>query len=185
MINYLRVFFLGFFFFDGSFSTSSCGRNFEDIDMQSFANCRRIIVYFFYMHHMVIFSLFFLNIENLKRKKNYEKMHSTVNIDRIFFWQPVCNVWSFLYKWNNDMRSFLLFSWHRVILCDKGYKMIRSIVIKILPFMPRGCDYAVSSETRECTMFCRTLPLRNCHGILIIILDPYMMYYSKANELLY
>ena len=40
-------------------------------------------------------------------------------------------------------------------------------------------------KSRECTMFCRALSLRNYHGILIIILDPYMMRHFKANELLY
>ena len=34
-----------------------------------------------------------------------------------------------------DMRSFLLFSWHRVILFDMRYMIIRSIVIEIASFM--------------------------------------------------
>ena len=47
--------------FYGSISTSSCGLNFEDIDMRSFANCRRRR--FFYMQHMVIFHYFFLKMK--------------------------------------------------------------------------------------------------------------------------
>ena len=41
------------------FFTSSCGRNFEDIDLRFFANCRRRMVIFFYMQHghlLIIFS---------------------------------------------------------------------------------------------------------------------------------
>ena len=34
----------GCFFYD-PFLTSSCGRNFEDIDLRFFANCRRIILF--------------------------------------------------------------------------------------------------------------------------------------------
>ena len=59
-------------FYDDPFLTSSCGRNFEDIDLRFFANCRRKIVSF-YMQHEVIYSLFFLEKENLKRDQFYEK----------------------------------------------------------------------------------------------------------------
>ena len=58
-LNIYRV-----FLFDDTFLTSSCVHNFEDIDMQFFANCRRRIIVFFYMQYVVIYSLFFLEIEN-------------------------------------------------------------------------------------------------------------------------
>jgi len=65
------------------------------------------------------------------------------------------------------------------------YKMILSIVIKISPFMPRGRDYAVSLQIRRMYYVLPGFATKECHGILIIILDPYMMHHFKANELLY
>ena len=46
-------------FFDDTFLASSCRRNIEDIDLRFFANCRRIMILFFYMQYVVIFLLFF------------------------------------------------------------------------------------------------------------------------------
>ena len=40
-----------------------CGRNFEDIDLRFFANCRRQIIVFFLYQYVVIYSLFFLKTE--------------------------------------------------------------------------------------------------------------------------
>ena len=51
------------FLFDDMFLTSSCGRNFDDIDMRFFANCRRRMVVFFHMQYVVIYSLFFLELK--------------------------------------------------------------------------------------------------------------------------
>ena len=49
-----------FVFFDTLLFTSSCGRNFEDIDLRFFANCRRRrMVVLFYMQHVVIYSSIF------------------------------------------------------------------------------------------------------------------------------
>ena len=74
-----------FFFFDDPFLTSSCRRNSEDIDLRFFLQIVEEEWYFFYMQHVVIYSLFFLEIENLKKDQFYKKMHSSVNIDHVFF----------------------------------------------------------------------------------------------------
>ena len=50
------------FLFDDTFLTSSCGRNFEDIDMRFFANCTRRMVVFFSICNMWSFTHYsFLN----------------------------------------------------------------------------------------------------------------------------
>ena len=72
------------FFYDPFFA-SSCGRNFEDIDLRFFANCRRRMIVFFNMH--ICGHLFIL----LSLKRKFEKqpilqnMHSSINIDHVFF----------------------------------------------------------------------------------------------------
>ena len=61
------------FLFDDTFLTSSCVRNFEDIDMRFFANCRRrMLVFFLYAicGHLLIIVI---EIENLKKDQFYEK----------------------------------------------------------------------------------------------------------------
>ena len=83
-------------FFYTLFLTASCGRNFEDIDLRFFANCRRRMVVFFPYaisgHLLIILSW----IENLKKDQFYQKTHFFVNIDHVFFWRPVFNVLLFL-----------------------------------------------------------------------------------------
>ena len=87
---YYIVFFLMILFF-----TSSCGRNFEDIDFWFFANCRKRMMFFFLYaicgHSLIIFSW------NWKFEKGQilRKIHFSVNIDNVFFRQSVYNVLPF------------------------------------------------------------------------------------------
>ena len=79
------------------FLTASCGRDFKDIDLRFFANCRRRMV-FFYKQHVVICSLFFSWRWKFEKGPISRKTHPSVNIDHVFCSQPVYNVFPFLYK---------------------------------------------------------------------------------------
>ena len=83
--------------FHTPFLTASCGRDFKDIDLRFFANCRRRMV-FFYKQHVVICSLFFSCRWKFEKGPISRKTHSSVNMDHVFFSQPVFNVFPFLYK---------------------------------------------------------------------------------------
>ena len=90
------------------FLTSSCGRSFEDINLRFFANCRRRMVVFFYMQHVVIYSLFF---HWTFEKNNFTKKRTPVWILTMFSFDKPSLMSCYFYKNENiDMESFVSFS---------------------------------------------------------------------------
>ena len=112
--------------FYGPFLTTSCGRNFDDIDLSIFWQI--VEDAFFWICHTWWFIGYCLFEKDIWKKGLILRKGN-----RFFFWHPVSNVLPFPCKWTilHACSLFLPFSWHREILFDMRYVMILSIVIDI------------------------------------------------------
>ena len=97
-------------FFYGLFLTTSCGCNFDDIDLRSFANCRRRIIIFSICNMWSFTHYFFLKL-NIWKRTNFTKKRTSVWILTMFSFDNPSLMSCYFYKNENiDMGSFVSIS---------------------------------------------------------------------------
>ena len=110
---YALPFNTGCFFFDDPISFSCHFYTNKDIDMRFFVTCswHRVIFLYFFRYCMIIFQD---GTKDTKRGKfQVTGCQNVITLSQdvpFFFWQPVCNVLPFLYKWCY---------WHAVFCADQ------------------------------------------------------------------